>query len=551
MKKEERNVIVIGHKNPDTDSICSAIAYAEIKNRITNSHHYTAYRAGSIGPETEYVLNRFGVPVPPFIDSVTTQVKDMEIRRTPGISRETTIKDAWEVMGVSEAVTQPITEGNKVIGLITKGDIARAFMDAQDSSFLGQKKPRYLDIAATLDGRVVCGDAEAHFADGKVLIGAAQVERMREAIEEKDLVILVDREENQIAALEKGAGCLILCLGAKASEEVKALAEEHHAVIIETALDSFSASYEINKSVPVGAFMTEGSLITFKTEDDTEQVRRIMSQTRHRAFPVVDAKGRYVGTVSRRNLLGIRRKEVILVDHNEKSQAVDNIDDANILEIVDHHRLGTIQTLQPIYFQLEPVGCTATILYQMYVEKGIEIPPEIAGLLAAAIISDTLMFRSPTCTTQDKMAAGALAIIAGINIEEFANEMFEAGSDLMDKTPEEIFFQDYKKFHFHGLSFGVGQISSMSSQELERLRTLVQPILRNNCGKNGIKMVFFLLTDIRNASSELLYAGDRAEELVRIAYPDAEYTKDSVILPGVLSRKKQLIPAFMDATETV
>lgn len=547
----DKKIIITGHKNPDTDSICSALAYAEIKNRITNTDNYVARRAGEINGETKFVLEKFGVDVPEYIDNVATQVRDMEIRRTPGVPKEMTIKEAWDIMGKSEAVTQPITENDKVIGLITKGDIARTFMDAESSSFLSTTSPRFNDIAATIDGRIVSGEGDRLFSKGKVLVGAALVERMRGAVQPHDLVILVDRRENQIGALNSGADCIILCLGAKAAADVIELAGEKDAVIIETELDTFSVSREINKSVPLGAFMTHDSIRSFKLDDYTDDVKSAMGATRHRAFPVTDSRGHYIGTVSRRNLLNIRRKQVILVDHNEKSQAVDNIDDADILEIVDHHRLGTIQTLQPIYFNLQPVGCTATILYQMYIEKGIDVPKHIAGLLCAAIVSDTLMFRSPTCTTQDKMAAGALALIAGIDIEKFASEMFEAGSDLGDKSAEEIFYQDYKKFTFGGTSFGVGQISSMNEGELNKIKSRLLPLMEHECGKNNVSMVFFLLTNIRESSSEMLYAGDNARELIINAFGDVSETDGGFAVEGLLSRKKQLIPAFMDAIQNV
>lgn len=545
--QQERNIIVIGHKNPDTDSICSAIAYAHLKNMTTHSHHYVPMRAGEISQETMYVLDRFNMPVPNYLGDIGAQVCDMEIRRTPGASKDMTIKQAWDFMAETDAVTLAVTEENRVIGLITKGDIAQTFMEAEDSRFLSRMKPRYRDIADTVKGTIVVGDGDARFDDGKVLVGAAMVERMQEHIEPGDLMLMVDRVENQIGALEKGAKVLILCLGATASDEVIAKAREEKAVIIETPLDTFAVCMEIHKSVPLESFMLKEDIMTFRMDDYTDKVRAAMASTRHRAFPVVDSNDCYVGTISRRNLLGIQKKRVILVDHNETSQAVDNINEAEILEIVDHHRLGTLQTLQPIYFVNQPVGCTATILYEMFVEKGIEIAPSIAGLLCAAVISDTLMFRSPTCTLKDKMAAGALALLADIDIENFATEMFEAGSDLGNKSEEEIFYQDYKKFTFGNTSFGVGQISSMSADELQEIKKRIQPLLRHECGKNGVSMVFFLLTDIRNSSSEMLYAGDRAEELADIAFKDAPKSDGSYYLEGVLSRKKQLIPAFMRA----
>lgn len=545
--QQERNIIVIGHKNPDTDSICSAIAYAHLKNMTTHSHHYVPMRAGEISQETMYVLDRFNMPVPNYLGDIGAQVCDMEIRRTPGAPKDMTIKQAWDFMAETDAVTLAVTEENRVIGLITKGDIAQTFMEAEDSRFLSRMKPRYRDIADTVNGTIVVGNGDDRFEEGKVLVGAAMVERMQEHIEPGDLMLMVDRVENQIGALEKGAKALILCLGATASEEVIAKAREEKAVIIETALDTFAVCMEIHKSVPLESFMLKEDIMTFRMDDYTDKVRAAMASTRHRAFPVVDSNDCYVGTISRRNLLGIQKKRVILVDHNETSQAVDNINEAEILEIVDHHRLGTLQTLQPIYFVNQPVGCTATILYEMFVEKGIEIAPSIAGLLCAAVISDTLMFRSPTCTLKDKMAAGALALLADIDIEKFATEMFEAGSDLGNKSEEEIFYQDYKKFTFGNTSFGVGQISSMSADELQEIKKRIQPLLRHECGKNGVSMVFFLLTDIRNSSSEMLYAGDRAEELADIAFKDAPKSDGSYYLEGVLSRKKQLIPAFMRA----
>ncbi len=547
----EGKILIIGHKNPDTDSICSAIAYADIKNRITNSKQFYAGRAGEISAETRYVLKRFDVKPPVYVDSVATQVMDMEIRETPGVSDDITIKKIWEIMGAADAFVQPVVDGENVIGLITKGDIAKTIMNAQDGYFLAQTKPTFRDIAETLEGEILLGDADERYESGKILIGAAYYDRMQAHIESGDLVILVDREENHLAALESGAKALVLCLGTLPSEQVLSLAKERGATIITTSLDTFSVSREICKSVPIKAVMTTENLTTFRTDDTADDVRRVMSQTRHRAFPVIDRKGRYVGTVSRRNLLGVEKKKVILVDHNDTAQAVDNIEDAEVLEIVDHHRIGTIQTMQPIVFNNQPVGCTATILYQMYVDKGIEIPVSIAGLLLAAIISDTLMFRSPTCTVVDKMAAGALALIVGIDIESFAEEMFEAGSDLRDKSPAEIFYQDYKKITLSGICFGVGQISSMSKDELELIKQRVMPLLEGECGKNGVEMVFFLLTNIKESSSEMLYAGEGSKELIEAAFPGAPEKDGSYTLDGVLSRKKQLLPAFMSATAWV
>lgn len=545
----QRKIYVIGHKNPDTDSICSAIAYADIKNRMNTGHKYAAKRAGQINEETEYVLKRFGVEAPGYLADVGTQVKDMEIRETPGVSSSISIKDAWAIMKESSAVTLPITkEDGQLEGLITTGDIAKSYMDAHDNYFLSNARTQYRSIANTVEGKVVTGNPHGYFIKGKVVIGAAHPDKLGEFLEEDDLVILGDRHEDHKCAVEQNVSCMIVCNRAEVSEDIQRAAEKNECVIIQSSLDTFSVARLINQSIPVKHIMKKDNLITFQTDDFTDNIKDIMVKNRHRAFPVVNKHGKYIGTVSRRNLLGMKKKQLILVDHNEKTQAVDNIDAAEILEIVDHHRLGSLETIQPIMFRNQPVGCTATILYQMYVERGFEIKPQIAGLLCAAIISDTLMFRSPTCTAADKMAAGALALMAGINIEEFAKEMFTAGSNLKGKTTEVIFYQDFKRFTSDKVNFGVGQISSMDAQELHDLKKRLIPFMKHEYGKNGISMVFFMLTNILEESSELICFGEGSGRLVEESF-EAKEEDGGYILPGVVSRKKQLIPAFISTLQ--
>ena len=542
---KQRKIYIIGHKNPDTDSICSAIAYADLKNRLNKGNKYAAKRAGQINEETEYVLKRFGVEAPGYLSDVGTQVKDMEIRETPGVEHSISIKDAWAIMKQTSAVTLPITkEDGKLEGLITTGDIAKSYMDAHDNYFLSNAKTQYRSIANTVEGKVVTGNPHGYFVKGKVVIGAAHPDKMGEFLEEDDLVILGDRHEDHLCAIEQNVSCIIVCNHTEVEQDIKDAAEKNQCVIIQSALDTFSVARLINQSIPVKHIMKKDNLITFQTDDYTDNIKDIMVKNRHRAFPVVNKHGKYIGTVSRRNLLGMKKKQLILVDHNEKTQAVDNIDSAEILEIIDHHRLGSLETLQPIMFRNQPVGCTATILYQMYVEKSLEISPQIAGLLCAAIISDTLMFRSPTCTSSDKMAAGALALIAGINIEEFAKEMFTAGSNLKGKTIEVIFYQDFKRFTSDKVNFGVGQISSMSAEELKDLKKRILPVMKHECGKNGVSMVFFMLTNILEESSEILCYGDGSGRLVEESF-EVKEKNGGYLLPGVVSRKKQLIPAFI------
>lgn len=549
MKNQEK-IFVIGHKNPDTDSICSAIAYADIKNRTTQDKKYIPKRAGQINEETEYVLNRFGVHPPGYLSNIGTQVKDMEIRVSPDADKSMSLKNAWDLMQENSIVSLPIRDKNGGLeGLITIGDIAQTYMDTTDSYLLSRARTQYKRIAETIDGIVVEGNEHGYFIDGKVLVGTANPEMMKEYIEENDMLIMGDREEDHLQAIKQNVSCIIVGMGIEVSDKVIQLAHEKDIIIIMSPYDTFTIARLINQSIPVSYIMKKENLITFSTEDFTDDIQDVMIKHRHRAFPVINKRGKCVGTISRRNFLDMNKKKVVLVDHNEKDQAVDNIEKAEILEIIDHHKLGSLETMQPITFRNQPVGCTGTIMYQMYGEQKLDIPPKIAGLLCAAIISDTLMFRSPTCTLQDKMAAGALALIADIDIEKFAKEMFKAGSNLKDKAPEEIFYQDYKKFIAEeDVMFGVGQISSMDEEELKKIKEKLVPFMVSECGRHGVSRVYFMLTNIIERSTELLYYGDGSEEMAKSAFK-MEPVEGAFHLEGVVSRKKQLIPALMEASQ--
>ncbi len=549
MKKQEK-IFVIGHKNPDTDSICSAIAYCDIKNRTTQDSKYIAKRAGQINEETEYVLNRFGVQPPGYLSNIGTQVKDMDIRLSPEANKSMSLKNAWDLMQENSIVSLPIREKDGTLeGLITIGDIAKTYMDTTDSYLLSRARTQYQRIAETIGGKVVEGNGHGYFIQGKIMVATANPDKMKEYVEENDMIIMGNREEDHLQAIEQNVSCIIVGLGIEVTEKVLKLAHEKDIIIISSPYDTFTISRLINQSIPVKYIMKTESLVTFNTEDFTDDIQDVMIKHRHRAFPVIDKKGKCIGTISRRNFLDMHRKKVVLVDHNEKDQAVDNIDKAEIMEIIDHHKLGTLQTMQPISFRNQPVGCTGTIMYQMYGEQKLEIPPKIAGLLCAAIISDTLMFRSPTCTLQDKMAAGALALIADISIEEFAREMFKAGSNLKDKSPEEIFYQDYKKFIAEGdVCFGVGQISSMDADELKEIKERLLPFMVSECGRHGVSRVYFMLTNIIEQSTELLFYGEGSEEMAVNAFK-MQPENGTIYLKGVVSRKKQLIPPLMEAAQ--
>lgn len=543
MAADTAPVYVIGHKNPDTDSICSAIAYAELKNRLQEGG-YCAARAGQINQETQYVLNFFQASAPKYIEDVRTDVRDIEIRKTKGVSGQISLKKAWNMMRALGVVTLPITEDQSLQGLITIGDIANAYMDVYDNCSLSAAHTPYKNILETLDGIMLIGNEEEVYEKGEVVIAAANPDVMEDYIHEGDMVILGNRYESQLCAIEMNAACIVVCMDAKVSRTICKLAQEHNCNIIVTPHDTFTVARMINQSMPISHFMKEDNLITFKLTEKTDDIKGIMGQKRYRDFPILDMDGKYIGMISRRNLLNLRRKQVILVDHNEASQTVDGIEHADILEIIDHHRIGTLETLEPVFFRNQPLGCTATIIYQMYRENCVEIPRNIAGLLMAAILSDTLMFRSPTCTAVDQAAAEHLSEICGVEIEEFSIDMFSAGSDMSSKTPAEIFNQDRKKFQVNEHEFIVAQINSMNSIELDEIKEKLIPYLNEEFGNLGVEMCYVMLTNIVKEKTELLCFGEHAKEVVRSAFQLPEDAVD-IKLKGLVSRKKQLIPSIV------
>ena len=551
---EERKVWVIGHKNPDTDSICAAITYSYLKNKVVENdckkEYKTIYvpkRAGSISAETMYVLNRFGVEAPDLVIDVGTQIKDIQIRKTEGVSSHISMKKAWEMMKILKVVTLPVVDKrNRLEGLIVTGDIAKSYMDVYDNSILSIARTQYRNIVETLGGKIITGNEHGYFIKGKVVVAVGTAEVLESSVESDDLVILADREESQLTCINANCSCIIVTGGVEVAAEVIEAANKKDVVIISTPYDSFTTARLINQSMPVKFFMTRKNIISFDLDDYVDDVKDTVSKIRHRDFPILDENQNYVGMFSRRNLMNVRKKQIILVDHNEKSQAVNNIEEAEILEIIDHHRIGSLETMSPVYFRNQPLGCTATIIYQMFLEKGVDIPKNMAGLLCSAIISDTLMFRSPTCTPLDKDTALRLADIAEVNVEQLAEEMFNAGSNFASKTEEEILNQDFKIFHSGEIDFGVSQISAMSKLELEKVQERIITKLSEMLVEKKLDMMFVMFTDIFNESTYLIYEGEDAAETAAKAYECAA-SRDGLMLKGVVSRKKQLIPALIGA----
>ncbi|MGO5291509.1 putative manganese-dependent inorganic diphosphatase [Porcincola sp. LCP21S3_C12] len=547
-RQKKRTVCVIGHKNPDTDSICAAISYTYLKKQLEKPdgrYQYVACRAGSVSAETQFVLDYFHVPQPLFIENIGTRVKDLEIRRTPGVDAKISVKDAWNLMNTQNVFTLPITDAESHLqGLITINDIAKSYMDENDSAIVSVARTPYRNIMETLDAEMVVGDPEASFTEGKVVIAAANPDVMENYINPHDMVILGNRYESQLMSILAGAGCIVVCLGAPVSKTIQHMAKEKGTTILVTPLDTYTVARLINQSMPIDFFMKSDNLITFHLGDFTDQIKEIMSKKRYRDFPVLDKRGAYIGTISRRNLLNARKRALILVDHNEVSQAVDNVENAEILEILDHHKIGTLQTINPVFFRNQPVGSTSTIVYEMYRENNVEIPKTIAGLLASAILSDTLIFRSPTCTMMDKMAAEHLAKIAGIEPEEYARKMFRAGSDLKNRTPEEIFYTDFKTFEVNEETIGIGQITSMDEEELSDIRDRIKPFIEKAYEQHGLSLAFFMLTNIIDESTTMICYGKHAQGLLESAFGVA--VKDHIAkMPGIVSRKKQVVPVIM------
>ena len=547
MQQTAHKVVVIGHRNPDTDSICSAIAYAELKNK-TSDLVCEARRAGKMNQETEFVLKKFGVTPPRMCTDVNPKIRDVDYRQVPGIPGSTSLRKAWEIMRDQKIDTLPVTsEDDELQGVITVKDIATANMDLFDTGILAKSRTSYRNILETLGATMVVGSEDAVCTTGHIRIGTATPEMLESNMEKGDIVILTNRYESQLCAIEKEASLIIICNGAKVGRTIQHIAAETGVAIMSAPCDTYAAAKLISQCAPISYYMTRDDIMKFTLVTPVADVTRVMAKVRHRYFPILDADGKYCGMISRRNIINLRKRRIILVDHNEATQAVEGFDQAEILEIIDHHRIGSLETSGPVYFRNQPVGCTATIVTQMYDENGVTIPQKIAGLLLAAILSDTLVFRSPTCTPIDVSAANRLAKIAGVDINEFANEMFEAGEKLDGKTAEEVFLQDFKVFMCGDIRFGVAQGSYMTRKNLTAAEALLKPYLEEARNKQNVEDIYMLLTDVPKEESVVICNGRYAAEVLTDGFDTQPAADASWTLPGVVSRKKQFIPALMTA----
>jgi len=538
-------VYIIGHRNPDTDSICSALSYAALRNSLEKPERFIPVRIGDVGAETKFVLDYFGIEPPVFMENVKAQVMDLNIKKVPTVEPDFSLKSTWKIMKEQGITTLCVSREVGVIdGIITIGDLARSYLEPIDNQDLAIAKTPISNLLEVLEGHLLSGDERRIFLNGKILVGAMDPDTMKDYIHDGDAIILGNRVDSQVEALESGASLLILTGNAAPKDHVIDLAKRKGATLILTGFDTFHAANLINQSFPVSYFMKARDLITFEPEDYLEEIKDTMTAKRYRNFPVIDNDGHYQGMISRALLLNLKRKQVILVDHNERAQAIDGLEEADILEIIDHHRIGDIQTSGPVVFRNQPVGCTATLIAQLFHENHCEIPAGIAGILCCAIMSDTLMLKSPTCTEQDRHTVASLASVANINPMKLALEMFRAGSDLKNKTTEELFYQDFKRINNGKVTIGIGQINSPDAEELLSIKGSLQKYMDTVLSEGNFDYLFFMLTDISQEGTWLLYAGD-CLELIANTFQSSPKAGE-VYLPGILSRKKQVVPPLLN-----
>lgn len=539
-------IFITGHKNPDTDSVCSAIAYADFKNRTEGKVHIPL-RLGELNTETQFALDYFGVKSPQLIETVKPQVADLNIDKVAPISPDISLKMAWTIMKKNNLKTLPVIDDeNKMIGLASLSNITSAYMDIWDNNILSKSNTSLENILDTLSAKIIYSSNTSLNLKGKIVVAAMQPDSAEELIEEGDIVICGDRVDSQNIILNCLSSLMIITGNHLVSDEIIEKAKTTKCSIVVTPYDTFTTARLITQSVPVSYIMTKENLVYFRTNNFVDDIRQVMLKTRFRSYPVIDLENHIVGSLSRYHLISMNTKKVILVDHNEKTQSVHGLEDADILEIIDHHRIADIQTGLPIYFRNEPVGSTATIIASIFFENGIRPSKKIAGILCAAIISDTLMFRSPTSTNVDRVTLGKLSEIANLDPENFAKELFKASSSLEGKSVSDIFNQDFKVFTLDDLKIGISQVSSMNPEIFDPMKSDLLELMDAKSERENYDCLIFMITDILKAGSQFIVSGEK-KNLVSKAFNLPLSNKSSMYVPGILSRKKQVIPPLTSA----
>ncbi len=537
-------VYITGHKNPDSDSICAALAYADFKNG-NGDVEAIPIRLGEMNLETKFILNYFGVKAPRLVETVRLSVEDLNFDKVAPISADISLRMALNIMKKNNINSLPVVDDDeRIIGIVTVSDIIQNYIDVWDNTVLGKAGTSIDNIIDTLSANPVLIPDKIKEMTGKISILAMDLPSIKDNDFENSVIICGDRRDSQEFALNNDIALMIVTGNGGVDEDLLELAKEKNIAILSTPYDTFMTSRLITQSVPVSHAMTTDNLVVFELDDLVDDVKVQMSQTRFRSYPVIDHNKRVVGLISRYHLISSMKKKVILVDHNERSQSVDGLEESEILEIIDHHRVADVFTGNPIYFRNEPVGSTSTIIASIFFENGRRPSKKIAGILAAAIISDTLLLKSPTATNTDKMMLERLARIADIDIDKFAEEMFKAGTSLTGRTPQELLNQDFKAFTIKSEKIGISQVYTMDPESLSDMREELISIMEERAREYGYSIFILMLTDIFNQASEMIVVGEHKDLAARAFGKTLE--NNSFLAPGVLSRKKQVVPPITE-----
>ena len=528
-------IYVTGHRNPDTDSVVSAMAYAALRN-ATGDREYVAARLGHLSDETKLILNRFGFEPPLFIKNMRTQVMDLDFDTPPILNRAVTVNRAWSAMEEDKHISAiPVTDDDgHLLGMLTAGDIAAYDMHTIADPTL--REVPLFNILSVLEGQLLSDtDEMINTITGEVILALPQGTELPPYRAKETVLICGHQPEMLRQAVEFGVGCIVLCQ-AELPEDIRSAAK--NTCIISTPYDSYRTVRRIFQAIPVSRVSQKKDLQFFHLTDYIDDVREVVLQSRYRSYPILDDEEKVVGTLSRYHLIRPRRKRVVLVDHNEVAQSVPGLDQTDILEIIDHHRLADIQTNNPIWFRNEPVGSTTTIVAGMFQERGIMPSKKMAGLMASAIVSDTVMFKSPTCTKKDRNTAERMACLAGVSLDQLGRDIFAASAP-EDKPVSELLFGDFKEFHIAGHDFGIGQITCVDSdRQLQRKEEFLK-LMEQTKEERSYSLVMLMLTDVLLEGTKILYLGD--EDLVEQAF-NVKLKDHEAFLPKVMSRKKQVVP---------
>ena len=527
-------IYVTGHRNPDTDSIVAAMAYAALRNAL-GDREYEAACLGHVSDETQLVLDRFGFAPPKRIYNMYTQVRDLDFDTPPLLSAAVTEGRAWNVLQDQKNISAlPVTnEDGTLYGMLSREDVA-AYNMALVTLGVMDAVPHF-NVLSVLEGKILNEAGETtDTIQGEISIALPQ-SRENLLFNRKNSIVFVGHQPDMIRrALDMNVNCLVLCQ-AELSEELRSYPTTP--CIISTPFDAYRAARLIFQSTPVGRICRTHDLVCFHLEDRLDEVREQVLKYREHCYPILDENERVVGVLTRYHLLRPRRKRVVLVDHNEASQSVPGLEEAEILEIIDHHRLADIQTTNPIYVRNEPVGSTNTIIAAMFQDRGLMPSEKMAGMMAAAILSDTVMFKSPTCTARDVRTAERMARIANVSLDELGKEIFSASSE--GKTAEDLLSADYKEFHIAGHNLAVSQITCVDSPSMLARKAEFLELMENMARQKGFDMLILMLTDVLLEGTQLIYVGD--DDTIQQAF-NATPRDNTVFLPRVMSRKKQVIP---------